>query len=214
MRFSTVFALLPLIGAAFAQTNHVVQVGPNGTLTYSPSELTVASGDTVSFQFLSKNHTVTQSTFASPCSNMTNADGTPGVDSGFQFVANGTTTFQQWTITINNASAPMWFYCRQATPVSHCQKGMVFALNPTAQKSFAAFQAAAMATTAANTTTGTTSNTTTGSTGTTGSTTASGTDASPSAVTTGSASSASHIKAGGTAGVLLAGVAVVAGLVL
>ena len=49
MRFSTILAALPLIGAAFAQTNHVVEVGANGTLTYNPSSLTVDNGDTVSF---------------------------------------------------------------------------------------------------------------------------------------------------------------------
>lgn len=50
MRFTSILAALPLIGAAFAQTNHVVLVGSNGTLTYSPTEVTAANGDTVSFQ--------------------------------------------------------------------------------------------------------------------------------------------------------------------
>ena len=74
----------------------------------------VANGDVIQFQFLEKNHTVTQSTFAAPCSNVTSTTGeVTGVDSGFQFV-NSTTEFPVWQITINNASAPLWFYCRQA----------------------------------------------------------------------------------------------------
>lgn len=40
---------------------------------------------------------------------------------------------------------------------SHCEKGMVFAVNPTASKSFEAFQAAAMKTTANTTSNGTSS---------------------------------------------------------
>lgn len=74
----------------------------------------------VQFQFLDKNHTVTQSTFANPCSNITDANGVvTGVDSGYQAVPAGATQFPVWQITVNNASAPLWFYCRQATCVSH-----------------------------------------------------------------------------------------------
>ncbi|THH26602.1 hypothetical protein EUX98_g7585 [Antrodiella citrinella] len=155
MRFTSIIAALSVFGAALAQTpvNHVVLVGANGTLTYSPAQIQASVGDTVSFQFVSKNHTVTQSTFAAPCSNTTNPDGTPGVDSGFQFVEANATAFQQWTITVNNASTPMWFYCRQT---GHCGMGMVFAINPTAAKTFEAFQTAAEAT-VSNTTSGSSS---------------------------------------------------------
>ncbi|TCD63551.1 hypothetical protein EIP91_005297 [Steccherinum ochraceum] len=213
MRFTSILAALPLIGAAFAQQNHVVLVGANGTLSYSPSEVTAANGDTVSFQFVSKNHTVTQSTFAAPCSNMTNPDGSLGVDSGFQPVAAGATTFQQWTITVNNASAPMWFYCRQA---NHCSQGMVFAINPTAAKSFDAFQKAAEAS-ASNSTTGSSpygSSTGAGgsSTPSTGAGSTSGAS-SPSASPTGGSSSGA-IKTGSAAGLLLAGMGLVMGLVM
>lgn len=50
MRFSTIFAIVLPIVAVFAQTNHVVQVGANGTLTFTPNQLTVNNGDSVSFQ--------------------------------------------------------------------------------------------------------------------------------------------------------------------
>ncbi|KAH9950272.1 Cupredoxin [Amylocystis lapponica] len=136
MRFSAFVAALLPVGAALAQTTHTVLVGPNGTLTYSPTSITAAQGDMILFQFETKNHTVTQSTFAAPCSNIT---GTP-IDSGFQPVAAGSAQVMQFNFTLQNASAPLWFYCRQT---GHCGQGMVFAINPTANKSFDAFQTAA-----------------------------------------------------------------------
>ena len=36
-----------------------------------------------------------------------------GVDSGFMPVAAGATSLPQWTITVQNASAPLWFFCAQ-----------------------------------------------------------------------------------------------------
>ncbi|KAJ3478670.1 hypothetical protein NLI96_g9600 [Meripilus lineatus] len=204
MRFATLLAALLPVGAALAQTNHVVKVGENAGLTFTPTEITAAAGDSVSFQFLSKNHTVTQSTFASPCANLTQADGTV-VDSGFQPVAANATSFMQWTFTINNASAPLWFYCRQA---NHCKAGMVFAINPTAEKSFAAFQAAAMGTTASAGTSASGS-AASASTRPTASVSDAGTP-SPSASTT--TNGAGSINVG--AGALLAGLGLVAGLVL
>ncbi len=79
--------------------------------------------------------TVTQSTFADPCTRMT----TPkeGIDSGFAPVAADATSLPQWTITIDDPSTPLWFFCAQT---QHCQMGMVFAVNPTADKTFEAFQ--------------------------------------------------------------------------
>ncbi|PIL24426.1 hypothetical protein GSI_14180 [Ganoderma sinense ZZ0214-1] len=186
MRFSAAAAVLLSVGAAVAQTTHVVQVGGNSSLSYTPSSLTgVANGDIIQFQFLEKNHTVTQSTFASPCSNVTSATGAvTGVDSGFQFVNTSATQFPVWQITINNASAPLWFYCRQA---KHCQAGMVFAVNPTAAKSFDAFKTAAAASTAVNGSPSS-ANTTTGSTGSSASAASSaGSAAGTAAVGTGSA---------------------------
>lgn len=41
--------------------------------------------------------------------------------------------------TVTDAN-PVWFYCATGT---HCKSGMVFAVNPSAAQSFAAFQAAA-----------------------------------------------------------------------
>jgi len=145
MRFSVAAAAVLSAAASVQAQNSTtwnVTVGFNNTLTYNPSNLTnVQNGDIVSFQFVSKNHSVTQSTFADPCT-------AAGVSSGFQDVANLTgPNFPTWSITIENNTSPLWFFCAQTTnTTTHCQDGMVFAINPTEAKSFAAFQAAAMAT--------------------------------------------------------------------
>jgi len=143
MRFSLVAAAaaFPLLASA---ADIVVQVGAGGLLAFSPTNVTAAVGDTISFQFQGKNHSVTQSTFANPCAIQT----TPaqGIDSGFQPVAANATELPQWSFTVNNATAPLWFFCAQTNPAVHCQKGMVFSVNanPDSAKSFAAYQALAM----------------------------------------------------------------------
>jgi plastocyanin len=64
-------------------TDHKVVVG-GSTLTYTPSNITAQVGDTVTFQFMQKNHTATQSTFANPCRalTLTSTSGQVGFDSG------------------------------------------------------------------------------------------------------------------------------------
>lgn len=54
---STTFALMQS-ASVFAATKQVM-VGPNGGLTFSPTSVTAAVGDTVQFMFVSQNHTVT-----------------------------------------------------------------------------------------------------------------------------------------------------------
>ncbi|KAF8645110.1 hypothetical protein AX16_007939 [Volvariella volvacea WC 439] len=133
MRFSAVAAALASISAVAAQQRITVTVGVNNGLTYEPATVTAAEGDTIAFRFVSKNHTVTQSSFDQPC--VARAD---GIDSGYVPVAQDATEFPEWSITINNASAPMWFYCAQG---AHCQAGMVFSVNPTAERTHEAFVA-------------------------------------------------------------------------
>jgi len=116
---------------------HTVIVGQNNTLTFTPSSIQAVAGDTIAFTFVSKNHSATQSTFTNPC---TLAPG--GVNSGFQPISPNSTTAAQWSITLDAASvtAPLWFFCAQTIPKVHCHTGMVFAVNPTANKTFAQFQ--------------------------------------------------------------------------
>ncbi|KAI0257577.1 Cupredoxin, partial [Lactifluus subvellereus] len=135
-----------LFSSAVAQNTWQVTVGnATGGTIFTPNNITAATGDTVVFTFNPKNHSVTQSTFANPCTR--NPD---GFDSLFNPVALGTTSgFPTFSITVNNTN-PIWVYCRQSefTAASHCGKGMVFAVNPGAEgtaNSFSNFLAAAKA---------------------------------------------------------------------
>ncbi|KAF8194223.1 hypothetical protein BJ912DRAFT_959825 [Pholiota molesta] len=147
--FASLALAVSTLAALVSGTNHSVVVGQNNQLTFEPNTLTgVQAGDFVSFKFVSKNHTVTQSTFAAPCAVK---DG--GVNSGYIPVAANATAFPEWTIQIDNATSPLWFFCEQG---AHCKAGMVFAINPTADKSFSAFLATAQGSTPNTSATGTT----------------------------------------------------------
>ncbi|KAI9456461.1 hypothetical protein F5148DRAFT_369958 [Russula earlei] len=122
--------------------DHRIIVG-GGPLAFQPSNITAQPGDTITFEFHQKNHTVTQSSFAAPCQELasTSASGQVGFDSGFMPVAATDTTFPTFTIQVNDTS-PIWAYCRQT---AHCGQGMVFAANANeaSPKSFEAFEALA-----------------------------------------------------------------------
>ncbi|KAJ6532379.1 Cupredoxin, partial [Mycena capillaripes] len=137
MRFSlAVVALAPIL-SVYAD-NILIQVGANNQLIFSPSNVTAKVGDTIAFQFQSKNHSLTQSTFAAPCTK------NGPVDSSFQFVPAGSTQLPQFSFNVTDTT-PLWFFCAQTNPVSHCGQGMVFSVNadPNSAKSHAAFQALA-----------------------------------------------------------------------
>jgi hypothetical protein len=98
----------------------------NGTsLTYSPNNIVAAKGDMVQFQFMPKNHTVTQSNFDDPCTPISSHSNITGVFSGFMPVSETDTSIPTYTILIN-ATTPMWIYCAQA---KHCQAGMSMVIN-------------------------------------------------------------------------------------
>jgi len=122
---------------------HQVVVGGTNKIFYTPSNITAAPGDVIMFQFQQKNHTITQSSFATPCRALalTSTSGQVGFDSGFMPVADDATTFPTWNLTVNDTS-PIWAYCRQP---GHCGSGMVFSVNSveSGPNNFAAFQAAA-----------------------------------------------------------------------
>jgi len=121
-----------------------VFVGGTGILAFNPSSVTANVGDSIRFTFGPKNHTVTQSTLANPCSQITDTTGKPtGFFSGFMPVAaNQTTDLPQFYIPVTDTK-PIWAFCQQT---GHCQQGMVFAVNPGpegAANSFANFTATA-----------------------------------------------------------------------
>jgi len=119
---------------------HMVTVGGAAGLVYTPPSISAAVGDMVEFTFMSQNHTVTQSTFPLPCVKMMG-----GVDSGFMPNPNNTVSPPPSMMFQVTTTDPIWMYCRQKKPESHCGKGMVFSINPTAEKTQAQFAAMAIA---------------------------------------------------------------------
>jgi plastocyanin len=80
--FTTTYGSYPGSAAptVATSTDHRVIVG-GSTLTYNPSNITAQPGDTITFEFHGKNHTVTQSSFATPCEALSLTGGV-GFDSG------------------------------------------------------------------------------------------------------------------------------------
>ncbi|GJJ12577.1 hypothetical protein Clacol_006820 [Clathrus columnatus] len=137
--FTKIITAVSLFVAVAHGIDHPVVVGMNGTLTFQPDSISADVNDTVTFQFVSKNHTVTQSTFKDPCDKEPN-----GFDEPFnQVVTNTTTQFPIITLLIND-TRPVWVYCPQKIGANHCQRGMVFAINPLPNATFEQFQANAI----------------------------------------------------------------------
>ncbi|OSC96370.1 hypothetical protein PYCCODRAFT_1379319 [Trametes coccinea BRFM310] len=184
---------------AVASQDHVIMVGQDGGLTFTPSNISAQVGDTLTFRFAAKNHTATQSSFASPCSPLseTSTNGQAGFDSGLSVmpVIANSSDFPSFTVKIND-TAPIWVFCKQINPASHCAAGMVFSANAieSGPNNFAAFKAKAM------------------STGSSSSGSSSGSSAAPSS-TSNKANGASHTVAR-DAGVLVATFAALVGALL
>jgi plastocyanin len=107
MRFAFTSAAIATLATAASAAQFNVTVGAGGILAYSPSSINASVGDTVTFIFNPKNHTVTQSTFTAPCEPMVG-----GIDSGFMPVAANATSDPTMEITVN-ATTPLWFFCHQ-----------------------------------------------------------------------------------------------------
>lgn len=96
-------------------TINVVVGGIDGVLVYHPENVMANVGDTVRFDFLAKNHTVTQSSLANPCTFMTG-----GKKSGFKPNLKNTMGVQLFDFLVED-TMPKWFFCGQT---GHCGKGM------------------------------------------------------------------------------------------
>jgi len=149
MRFTAIVSVLLGLAACVWAETITVEVANGGQLTFTPESVTAQQGDVIAFQFLTGNHTVTQSSFDNPCTRLSTP--TLGIDSDYQPVPANASTIPQWSFTVNNASAPLWFYCKQAGG-GHCKAGMVFAVNPTADKTFDAFKSKATGATSSSST--------------------------------------------------------------
>jgi len=89
---------------------------------------------------------VTQSAFGTPCKALPG-----GQDSGFMPNPNNTVSpLPQMAMQVK-VSTPLWFYCHQK---GHCGKGMVFSINPTANKTQEMFKQMAIAQNGTGTTAG------------------------------------------------------------
>jgi plastocyanin len=216
MRFALASAAIATLATVASAANFEIRVG-NGSNTFNPPQVNATTGDTLQFIFYPKNHTVTQSTFKVPCQPMAG-----GADSNYQPVPANATSSPSWTVMVNSTD-PQWFYCKQARycplPVfildhfeltnlhcSHCTQGMVFALNPTAEKSFEAFQATAKG-----------SSSTDGSppaSNTTGTGTTAGTGTGAAATSSSTSNPNGAVATGGRAGGLLAMVGIAASILL
>lgn len=118
-------APVPVDGSATVQV--VTVGGPNGALTFSPSEIYAEVGSFVQFQFQPKNHSVVQSNFANPCVPINTVQPeVMGFFSGFMPVSPDAKTNPVFTVQVKDQS-PMWFYCSQG---KHCQMGMGGVINP------------------------------------------------------------------------------------
>ena len=108
MHFSLATAVLATLASTVSAATFQVQVGASG-LTYTPSSVNASTGDTVTFVFSPKNHTVTQSSFAAPCQPLSN-----GTDSNYQPTTANASNVPSYSLTVNS-TAPAWFYCKQTT---------------------------------------------------------------------------------------------------
>ena len=94
MKFVVCGTCLRLCVSLLTRCTSQVTVGGDAGKVFTPNTLVAAVGDMIHFQFLSKNHTVTQSTFAKPCERMEG-----GADSGFKPNPNNSLS-----------PAPSWIY--------------------------------------------------------------------------------------------------------
>lgn len=102
---------------------HEVAVDPMGRYVFDPPFVEAAIGEFVKFHFGRGNHTVTESTFMSPCSSR------GAFDTNFFNSAADRRDNNEVTLMIDSDN-PRWFHCRQRIGASHCERGMVFAINP------------------------------------------------------------------------------------
>lgn len=123
--------------APAAGATHHITVGGEAGLVFTPPEIAAAPGDQVIFTFMSQMHTATQSGFDTPCEPLSG-----GMDSQTQPNPNNSVNPPPQVAMEVMTQEPLWFYCKTG---NHCGQGMVFSINPTAEKTHAQFQANAIA---------------------------------------------------------------------
>ncbi|MCJ1403148.1 hypothetical protein MMC11_006371 [Xylographa trunciseda] len=116
-------------------TTHMVTVG-GSTNIFSPNSVAAMVGDFIEFTFMATNHSLTQSTFNTPCIKLVG-----GIDTGAMVNVGGMVAPPPHiTIQITTTTA-LFFFSQQ---VGVCGMGMVFSINPTANMTEAMFIQKAM----------------------------------------------------------------------
>lgn len=103
---------------------HTVEVGTQTADSFCPRYVTAAIGDIIRFQLSHGNHSVTQSSFEEPC------QASSAFDTSFLGESHRTRGPVDLLVTTTDSQ---WFFCRQNASVTHCEEGMVFAINPRSQ---------------------------------------------------------------------------------
>jgi len=145
MKFAaaTLAALAAVAPALAANITVFVGSSQNGTqgLIFDPQVITAQVGDFVNFEFRGGNHTVTQSSFAAPCTQQFNTvSQSNGFTSPFMPYDAASGQIGVFTLEVTQTASPIWFFCARKP---HCHGGMYGAINPPAsgEKTFAAFAA-------------------------------------------------------------------------
>ncbi|KAG7452753.1 uncharacterized protein BT62DRAFT_925293 [Guyanagaster necrorhizus] len=115
-----------------------VDVAFNEGFVFHPANVTASNGTLVTFFFPNNGltHSVTQSSFAAPCTFLAANGSSPG---GFD---SGLTAGTQFSINITDDTQPIWFHCKQ---LGHCGMGMVGSVNaPPTGNTYDSFRAAAL----------------------------------------------------------------------
>ncbi|KAM3078142.1 hypothetical protein ACMFMG_002556 [Clarireedia jacksonii] len=99
---------------------HTILVGKDG-LKFTPNVTVANAGTKLEFHFYPQAHSVAQASFADPCVPISNGT---GFYSGLVPTTEGANV-NVFTVDVNDTK-PIWFYCGAQT---HCEKGMVGAVN-------------------------------------------------------------------------------------
>ena len=99
-------------------------VGATRELDFNPESVTVTPGTILRFDFSGTNHTFMQSSFEYPCVNSSE------LNAGFNQL-NPTNVSGEYVVDfVVQSNASQWFFCAQSFPISHCDAGLLFSLNP------------------------------------------------------------------------------------
>jgi len=106
------------------QTYHVNVGTFDGKFQFVPNYVDAEIDDVILFNFLARSHSLTQSSFTTPCTY------NGGFDTGLNQLNPKNESGLFVVPLIVTTEDPQWFYCQQPGPPNHCGKGMVFGLNP------------------------------------------------------------------------------------